>query len=207
MLLVLLLWYLDHRYFGLLAALWAPVARWQQVAALRRAIEVNPADVRSMVELGELLLHGGRPRDAAGYLERALDRGENGARALYLLGAAWVRLGRHAEGRARLEEALAKAPSVAFGDPYLYLLEETLATAGPQSPRVDELVAALEQFDSVEVLTRAGRLCGAAGRRDLARRLLRDAVHNYSFTPKPLRRRQRRFMARARLGLWQYRQD
>lgn len=199
------LWYLDDRYFGLLASLLAPLRRAQRIAGLRQAVDINPSDVRSMVELGDLYLHGGSYRAAAEYLERAFERKEDSARALFLLGAAWVKLGRHAEGRARLEAALAKTPSVAFGEPYLYLLEETFATAGVDSPRVDELVAALDEFDSVEVLARAGQICAAAGRKDLARRLLSDAVRNYGYVPKKMRRRERRWMVRARLGLLQVR--
>ncbi|HYF94047.1 MAG TPA: tetratricopeptide repeat protein [Symbiobacteriaceae bacterium] len=195
------LWYLDNRYFGLLAALWAPIRRAQLIAGLRRNVEVNPSDIRSMVELGEHYLRGGNYRLAAEYLERAFDRGEDAPRATFLLGAVLVKLGRHAEGRARLAEALAKQPSIAYGEPYVYLLEAAFATEGPQSPQVAELVAQFEHFDGVEVLTRAGQLCAGAGRHDLARDLLEAAIHNYSFTPPKMRRRERRWMVRARLGL------
>lgn len=204
-LLALGLWYLDNRYFGLLAALWAPIARAQRISSLRRAVEVNPSDVRSMVALGEHYLRGGRAGTAAEYLERAVARGEDSARALFLLGAAHVQLKRFAEGRGRLEEALAKVPNTAYGEPYLYLIEEALATQGPNSPKVEELVSALDQFDSVEVLTRAGHILGGAGRRDLARRLLEEAIRNYGYTPKAMRRRERRWVVRARLGLLQVR--
>lgn len=67
------LWYVDNRYLGLLAGLMAPVLRAQRVAGLRRTVEINPSDVRAMVELGEHYLKGGRPQIAAAYLERALD--------------------------------------------------------------------------------------------------------------------------------------
>ncbi|MFZ5814551.1 MAG: tetratricopeptide repeat protein [Bacillota bacterium] len=201
----LALWYLDNRYVGLLAALWAPVIRYQRMSSLRHAVGLNPSDIRAMVELGETYLRGGNYRAAAEQLERAVDRGEDTARAFYLLGAAWVKLGRHSEGRAKLEEAVSKQPSVAFGEPYLFLLEEALATEGGASPRVESLVRELDQFDSVEVLTRAGRLCTAAGRKDLARELFAKAIHNYGYIPKLMRRRERRWLIRARLGQLQAR--
>lgn len=197
---LLVFWYLDNRYVGLLAALWAPVARYQRIAGLRGAVRENPSDIRSMVELGDHYLHGGNHQAAAEYLEKAFDRGEDSPRALYLLGAAWVKLGRHAEGRAKLEEAVAKQPSTAYGEPYIYLLEEALATSSADNPRIDDLVGELKQFDSVEILTRAGRLCLAAGRKDLAKRLFDEAIHNYGFIPKKMRRRERRWLVRARLG-------
>lgn len=197
------LWYLDHRYVGLLAALWAPIARAQRTAGLRQAVETNPTDVRSMVELGETYLRGGKPRQAAEYLERAFDRGEDSPRALALLGAAWIRLGRHAEGRAKVEEALTQKPDLAYGEPYLYLLEEALATLSPDNPRIDELVSELERFEGVEVLTRAGQMLGAAGRKEIARNLLEEALRNYGFIPKKMRRRERRWVFRARLVLFQ----
>lgn len=200
---IAVLWYLDNRYVGLLAALWAPIARAQRISSLRQTVEVNPSDVRSMVELGDHYLHGGKPRLAADYLERALGRGEDSARALYLLGGALVQLGKHAEGRSRLEAAVAHMPTVGYGEPYIFLLEEALATDGPGSQRVEGVVAQLDQFDGVEVLTRAGRLCAASGRKDLARRLFEEAIHNYSYIPKGMRRRERRWLIRARLGLMQ----
>lgn len=205
MLALAVLWYLDNRYVGLLAALWAPVARAQRTAGLRQAVESNPTDVRSMVELGEAYLRGGKPRTAADYLERAFDRGEDSPRALAMLGAAWIRLGRHAEGRAKVEEALAQKPDLAYGEPYLYLLEEALTTLSPDNPRIDELVSELERFEGVELLTRAGRLLGAAGRKEVARRLLDEAVRNYGFIPKKMRRRERRWVLRARLALFSLR--
>lgn len=198
-------WYIDNRYLGLLAALWAPIARFQRISGLRSTVEMNPSDIRSMVELGDHYLHGGNYRLAAEYLEKAFDRGEDSPRALFLLGAAWVKQGRHAEGRAKLEEAIAKQPSTAYGEPYLFLLEEAFATASPDNPRIDKLVEQLDQFDSVEILTRAGRLCAAAGRKDLALRLFDEAIHNYGFIPKKMRRRERRWLVRARLGRWQAR--
>ncbi|MGE5672439.1 MAG: tetratricopeptide repeat protein [Mycobacterium leprae] len=198
---VLVLWWLDNRYFGLLDSLVKPLRRAQRIAGLKRSIEINPSDVRSMVELGDHYLHANNPRTAADYLERAISRGEDGARALYLLGGAQVQLGRHDEGRKNLETALAQNAEIAFGEPYLYLLESLFATEGANADRLSELVEALEPFDSVEVLTRAGRICAAAGRKDLARRLLQDAVHNYGYIPRKMRRRARRWLVRARLSL------
>lgn len=202
-LLAVVFWYLDHRYFGLLAALWAPVQRARHIASLRSAVQLNPSDIRSMVELGEHYLRGGNYRAAAEYLERAFDRGEDAPRATFLLGATWVKLGKYAEGRGRLEEALARQGNIAFGEPYLYLLEEALASEGPQSARAESYVAEFEHFDGVEILTRAGRLCAAAGRKELARNLFGEAIKNYNFTPRKMRRRERRWVVRARLGLMQ----
>jgi tetratricopeptide (TPR) repeat protein len=203
LLLAVVLWYLDNRYLGWLAALWAPIARAQKISSLRQAVQVNPSDVRAMVELGEHYLRAGKYQTALDYLQRAMDRGEDSPRAFFTLGAVQVRLGQHAEGRRHLEQAVKQQHSTAFGEPFIYLLEEAFATEGANSPRVDELMAEFETFDSVEILTRAGQLCAQAGRSDLARRLLEEAMHNYSFVPKKMRRRERRWMVRARLALWQ----
>jgi len=198
---VVVFWYLDNRYFGLLAALWAPVKRAQRISVLHGTIDLNPSDVRAMVELAELHLQGNRPQQAADYLTRAMSRGEDGARAHYLLGGALVCLGQHPQGRAELEAALVMTPNIAYGEPYIYLLEEAFATEGASSARIEELVQALEQFDSIEMLTRAGRTCIAGGRNDLGRKLLQDALRNYRFTPKSMRRRERRWLIRARIDL------
>jgi len=203
LLLLLFLWYLDHRYFGIVAAVTALLHHRRRIASLLYTVQVNPADVRAMVELGEHYLRSGRYQAAAEYLERAVERGEDSPRALYLLGASLVKVGRGAEGRSRLEQALALQPQVAYGEPYLYLIEE--AAAQGDGERVAELVSTLEQFEGVEVLTRAGHLCRKAGHADLARRLFAEAVQNYQYIPAQMRRRERRWLWRARLGQFQTR--
>ncbi|MBP2020203.1 tetratricopeptide (TPR) repeat protein [Symbiobacterium terraclitae] len=203
LLLLLVLWYLDNRYFGIVAALMAPIHHQRRIASLRQTVQVNPSDVRAMVELGEHYLRSGRFQAAAEYLERAFDRGEDSARAHYLLGGALVKLGRLEEGRERLEKALVLQPNVAYGEPYLFLIEE--AAARGDAGRVAELVAELEQFESVEILTRAGHLCRQAGQAELARRLFAEAVQNYQYIPAKMRRRERRWLWRARLGQMQTR--
>lgn len=194
----LVLWYLDDRYFGIIATLMAPVARMRRIGALKESVATHPTDIRSMVELGEHYLRAGQPKVALDYVERAMERGEDSARALFVQGAALVESQRYEEGRARLEAALAKAPELNFGEPYLYLLQEALAT---RSERVSELVETLERYDSVEVLARAGQLLSRAGQGELAKPLYTEAVRNYGYTPKGMRRRARRWAFRAKLAL------
>jgi len=203
LLVLLVLWYLDHRFFGIGAAIMARIHHRRRIASLRYTIEVNPSDVRAMVELGEHYLRSGRYAQAAEQLERALDRGEDSARAHFLLGAARVKLGKGDEGRDMLEKAVALHPNVAYGEPYLYLIEE--AAQRRNDARIEELVSALAQFESVEILTQAGHLCLASGNKDLARRLFAEAVNNYRYIPAKMRRRERRWLWRARLGQLQAR--
>ncbi len=203
LLLLLVLSYLDNRYLGIGAAATAYIHHRRRIASLRYTVQVNPSDVRAMVELGEHYLRSGDPAQAAGYLERALERGEDSARAHYLLGAAWVRVGRGDQGRDLLEKALALQPNVAYGEPYLYLIEE--AAARRDDRRIEELVSELRQFESVEILTRAGHLCRSAGLSDLARQLFDEAIRNYQYIPAKMRRRERRWLWRARLGQMQTR--
>lgn len=203
LLLLLVLWYLDNRYLGIMAAVVAPIHHQRRIASLRQTVQVNPSDVRAMVELGEHYLHSGRFQAAADYLGQAFSRGEDSARAHYLLGGALVKLGRHDEGRSRLEKALALQPNAAYGEPYLFLIEE--AAARGDTARIAELVDALERFESVEILTRAGHLCRQAGQGELAGRLFKEAIQNYQYIPAKMRRRERRWLWRARLGQMQTR--
>lgn len=193
-----LLWYLDHRYVGLVATLLAPVGRMRRIGALKTSVATNPTDIRAMLELAEHYLRAGRPQVALQYVEQAFDRGEDSARALFVHGAALVELQQYEAGRAKLEAALAQAPDVGFGEPYLYLLQEALAIG---SDRVERIVDQLERYDSVEVLARAGQLLARAGKMELARPLFEAALQNYGYTPKGMRRRARRWAFRARLAL------
>lgn len=201
------LWYLDNRYFGILAMLWAPVARMQRIGGLKASVASNPTDIRSMVELGEHFLRAGQPQPALEWVERAIERGEDSARALFIQGAALVELKRYEDGQAKLSTALELNADLFFGEPYLYLLQEALATEGLHGDRIGKLVAGLQRYDSVEVLTRAGQLLTRAGRSDLGKPLLEAALQNFSYTPKGMRRRARRWAFRARLALMLTRAD
>lgn len=195
-----LLWLLDRQFTGFLPAAVAPIQRWNRNRHLQYAIAQNPVDVRSHVELGENLLRSGKHQAALTHLQRAMELGEDGARATYLCGAALACTGQQAAGIRLLEAALAKQHDVGYGEPYLYLLQGALETEGKNAARVEEIVRELEHFDSVEILARAGRICSRAGRKDLAQQLFAEALHNYQLTPTRLRRRQFRWVLLARFS-------
>jgi tetratricopeptide (TPR) repeat protein len=65
----------------------------EAIRMLRKAIAIDPADTRSRVLLGQLEISGGRVKEGAAELERALRADKKNKRALYQLALAYRKLG------------------------------------------------------------------------------------------------------------------
>jgi tetratricopeptide (TPR) repeat protein len=77
--------------------------RAEVIAALKRALELNPSDSRARVMLGQEYLASGEAAAGVAQLERALKLDPNNATALYQLGIQYRRQGRTAEARRLLQ--------------------------------------------------------------------------------------------------------
>ena len=97
------------------------------IAALRRAVDLNPDDAPSHHALGRALLRGGHLDEAIDSLRLAIDLREDLASAQYDLAAALAATGRDREARAVCSRAIELAPDMAEGR---RLLSELLEAAG-----------------------------------------------------------------------------
>jgi tetratricopeptide (TPR) repeat protein len=73
-------------------------------AEFERAVRQTPANKEAHLSLAETHLALGQWQQAAAAAERAAERGASGSRTLYLRGTALIRIGRHEEGQALLQE-------------------------------------------------------------------------------------------------------
>lgn len=190
--LLVLFYFVDRRYVGLLPSLTRPLRQSRRLSRLRQEIGAQPHHAGNKLEAARILIEQKKYREALHYLESIRERMEDSAEVLYELGLCRLKLGSVAEGEALILEALEKNPRVKYGEPYLRL-GEAFRDADP-----DKAVRYLESFrevqsSSCEAYYRLGQLYAQLGRTEEARRAFREAVDIYRGLPKYKRRTERRW--------------
>lgn len=151
---------------------WNPTRWWQRLERVRRLradIAANPHDATAKAQLGGLLVDRA-PAEAKVLLEEVHGRYPDMALVAFHLGAARLKLGDGAGGRAAIEHALGLKKDVGFGEPMIRLGDHELAAGRPA-----EAVACYERAlqvhtSSAEALYKLGRAKAALGDREGARR-------------------------------------
>lgn len=179
--------------------------RAAQIRQLRSTVALNPADARSLMELGAMLLSARKPREALPYLEQAAAKMDDHAHALYYLGAAYAETGQFAKAVPILDKAIALRPEVEHGSPYVYLAQITLGRPGLGENADDEQVAAwvaaVIRYGDAETCYRLGSVLLQAGKKAEAQQLFLEALDHYQRSPGFVRRAARIWALRSRLSL------
>ncbi len=215
MLWVLLSWLLGNPLLAaviLLAAWWLgdratfrvlpdPVRRFgrrSRIAALRRTLASNPHDRRSRLELANLLLDAGKPRQAAEALGPNVEAGDDDVYTSFAMGTALARTGATERAERFLAAARAREPSFRMGEIDLEVGRMRLASgdaAGALEPLrrvVAERPGTVEgRYLLARALDAVGDAAAAAGARD-------DAWREYVSLPRFRRQHERPFAWRIR---------
>ena len=179
--------YLSGRIFRIPRA----IDRWRAVRDLDRSVRTNPHDATAQADLGRLLIESGQPGRAAPHLEVAYARAPEVTETAYHLGVAKLRLGDEAQGRSLIEQALARDPRIAYGEPHLRLADYYLDHGQPAVA-----LTHLERFtemhaSSVEGRYKLARAYHATGESTRAHAALDEARRAYAAAPRFKRREER----------------
>jgi tetratricopeptide (TPR) repeat protein len=174
---------------------------WGEAGRLRRALAVNPHDVKARTDLGAILVRQGRFREARAELTQAMPRADDLPEANYALGLCLLHDGEVDKGRELVERALHLNPKFGYGEPYLRL-GDFWAERGEWELAVERYRQATGiHSSSVEGRFRLGQALNHLGRRDEARTALQEAIASYRSAPwyqrpegRPCYRRARRLL-------------
>lgn len=194
--LLLIVYFLDRRFVGVLPSISKPFKRLRQISKLRQQLAVNHYDVSSKRELARLLLEKKAYREAADLLNEVEAQSESSAEFWNDLGTAVIGLGRIDEGESYILKALELNERVKYGQPYL-----TLAMAFRDKDMEKALRYAAKfgqiQSSSSEACYLLGSLYQALGRKEDARASLDESIAIYKTLPKYKKRHERKWAFRS----------
>ncbi len=189
---LVLLYFLDRRFIGLLPSIARPFRLNGRLSRIRQELALNPHNTSNKLEAARILIEKKRYAAALPYLQEIAPIMDESAEVLYELGWCRLKTGDPEKGEALILQALRINPKVRYGEPYLRL-GEALARL-----QTDKALHYLEQFKTVqssscEAYYRLGQIYGQLGEEDKASRAFREAIEIYKSLPKYKRKEERRW--------------
>ena len=184
---------LDKVYLGFLPDFSAPFRRNSRIKNLLSLIKVNPANADAAQELGILYFEKGKYHKSLEYLKMAHEKVKNSARLYLYLGMSYVELGQLEPGKEALDNAVELDRKTGHGLPYIYLLRYELTRSEINPGALSRLETEFEKFANTENFFRMGRVYKHAGRNQEASEMFTQALQDYAYVPKTLRRIHRKW--------------
>nr|WP_236588171.1 hypothetical protein [Tumebacillus amylolyticus] len=193
--LLVIIYVADRRFVGIFPSLLEPLRRSRRISQLRNDLRMNPNDTQAKVELARLLLNKKRYEEANNWLEEAHLVMRDSADVLCESGFALLKLGRVADGEARILEGLALNPRAKYGEPYLKLAE---AYTSVDQDKALRYLASFQEIhsSSCEAYYRLGTLYHQLGRATESKRAFHEGVDVYRSLPKYKKRSERKWALR-----------
>lgn len=196
LILLVILYFLDRRYVGILPSISRPFRRGRQISKLRTTISLNPNDVSSKFELARLLSERKRYSESKELLTGIADRYEQSAEYWVELGYVNLKLGLLPEGEAQMLQGLEINRRAQYGQPYLRLAETF------RSMNQDKALHYVSQFQEIqssssEAYYLAGSMYKVLGRDADAKQAFAESIAIYRSLPKYKKRQERGWALRS----------
>ncbi len=199
--LVLVLYYvIDRRYFGMLPSVVKPFRQQMRTSNLKRVLNANPHDMPAQYELAQLYIERRKFADALTLLEALPGSMQDTADVLYDTGLCYMALGRIEMGEQRVLDALRMDGRLRYGEPYLKL---ATAVAASHPKRAMEYLREFQtlNFSSCEGYYRMGELHKKFGNTSAAVQAWEQCIQTYRVLPKFRKRVERHWVSLARIKL------
>lgn len=194
--LLVVLYFVDRRYVGILPSFSKPFRRSRQISKLRLTIAQNPNDVSAKFDLARLLTERKRYSESKELLTAIVDRYETSAEYWVELGYANLKLGQLPEGEAQMLKGLEINRRAQYGQPYLRLAETF------RHVDHDKALHYVSQFQEIqssssEAYYLAGSMYKALGRTEEAKLAFNESLAVYRTLPKYKKRQERGWALRS----------
>lgn len=202
LLIIVIYAFADRAYLGFLPDFFASFRRNSRIKSLLADLSLNPANASGAQELGILYFERKHYSKALKYLTKAHERIKDSARLYLYLGMTYMELKQSDLGKEALDSALEIEKKVGHGWPYIYLLRYELDRQVPDQAAIQRLEEGLANFASAENFFRVGKVYKEKGNRQKAGEMFNQAIEEYKYVPKRLRRIHRKWAVFAKLHLY-----
>ncbi|QSO47674.1 tetratricopeptide repeat protein [Alicyclobacillus mengziensis] len=194
--LLVIYYFVDRRYIGLLPSVTKPIRRRQRMAQLRRQVYLNPHDSPAKQYLAEAYIEVKQYRSALNLLEDLPKQMQDSPDVLYDTGLCQLNLGNVDTGEALIQQALSADNRLRHGEPYLKLAA-AIATSDAQRAKEYLHVFQEQNVSSCESYYRLGQLEQYFGNSREARSAWRNCLDTYRALPRFRKRSERRWAVMA----------
>ncbi len=189
---------IDRTYFGFIPDPFKAFRTAGRINELRRIVEINPHDARSLKELGIFMFEKKKYGKAVEYFERAANRMSDDPEFNYYYGISIARTGDIRRGREYVAAALEVSPGLKYGDPYLMMAEVFIDNADYKSA-----LPLLESFEKIHPYSSRGLYqMGLArlklGMKEDGIRYLKKSIEAFKAAPRFKRKLDRKWAWKAR---------
>jgi tetratricopeptide (TPR) repeat protein len=195
---VLIYYFIDRRYIGLIPSVFKPFKRLVRTSNLRRQIAVNPHDNPAKYDLARTYMERRQYRSALKLLEDLSDSMKESEDVVYDTGLCYLALGNLEKGEQLVTKSLEKDKQLRYGEPYLKL---AAAFSSSEPDKALKLVQEVQSynFSSCESYYRMAQLHRHFGHKEEARDALRQCLDTYRVLPRFRKRTERRWAVLALL--------
>jgi tetratricopeptide (TPR) repeat protein len=198
--LLVIFYFVERRYIGLLPSVTKPIKRRMQVAELQKQLQVNPHDMPARLELAQIKMEGKQYQQALHLLGEISASMQAEAEVECDKGICYLALGRLEEGEELTRASLAKNESIRYGEPWLRLATAFIS-ANPT-----KALAYLEEFQrrnfsSCESWYQMAILQTHFGDKGASRKALAECLRTYRSLPRFRKRKERRWATLARFRI------
>lgn len=198
--LLVIFYFVDKRYIGLLPSLTKPLRRRMRMSNLRQLVEVNPHDMPARLELAQTYIETRQYNRALQLLEGISAAMQADPEIICDTGVCHLALGRLESGEKLVLQALEANPRIHHGNPYLRLATAFAAVDATKA------LAYLEEFQrrnfsSCESFYRMAQLQAQLGDKAASHQALDQCLQTYRSLPRFRKRTERRWATLARLRM------
>ncbi len=198
---LLLYFFLDRRYIGLIPDFAGPFRTRREIARLKREVMLNPHNGQALSNLGRDLVRIKKYREGVEYLDRALEKMDDIPETQFYLGLGWLSLNNLDRASEHLEKAIELDRRYGYGEPHLRLGDYHTA-----SNNLDQALKAYEDFTGIhtsssEGFFKIGEIWLQKGDRQKAGEYYRNAMHAFKGSPPHKKRIDRPWFWKARQRL------
>lgn len=197
---LVLIYLLDRFFIGVLPNIFAPIKRRSTIKRLESELRINPSNSSDAMELGMLYFDRKRYSKALEYLDKAYERIKDSDRLLLYRGMTLVEMGCKKEGIDNLRKAVEISEGTGYGLPYVYLLSNAMEDPSIKQDEKKTLQDKFWRYANTENLYRMGMMYKRHGDREKAKKMFDNAIKEYSYCPRNLKKLHRRWALLSRLN-------
>lgn len=200
MIILALIYLFDRFFIGILPNIFAPIRVKSTIKKLESELRINPSNASNSMELGILYFNRKRYSKALEYLNKSYERIKDSDRLFLYRGMALIETGYKKEGIDNLRKAVEISEGTGYGLPYVYLLSNAMEDPSIKQDEKKTLEDKFWRYANTENLYRMGMMYKRHGDREKAKEMFDNAIKEYSYCPKNLKKLHRRWALLSRLN-------